>query len=61
MRSRNINTDLGVVSRAAAIAAARPAEPGTIAICFVAAALQSVRDRGLNADELLEKVGLSPG
>jgi AraC-like DNA-binding protein len=35
------------------------AEPGTIAICFVAAALQSVRGRGLNADELLAKVGLS--
>jgi AraC-like DNA-binding protein len=51
---------LGVVSRVAAAAAPRPAEPGTIAICFVAAALQSVRDRGLNADELLENVGLSP-
>ncbi len=48
------------MSRAAAAAAPRPAEPGTIAICFVAAALQSVRDRGLNADELLENVGLSP-
>ena len=36
-------------------------EPGTIAICFVAAALQSVRERGLDADELLIKVGLSPG
>ena len=35
------------------------AEPGTIAICFVAAALQSVRDRGLNADEMLANVGLS--
>lgn len=33
--------------------------PGTIAICFVAAALQSVRGRDLNADELLAKVGLS--
>ena len=60
MRSRNSNTDLGVVSRVAAAASPRPAEPGTIAICFVAAALQSVRDRGLNADELLENVGLSP-
>jgi AraC-like DNA-binding protein len=60
MRSRNSNTDLGVVSRVAAAAAPRPAEPGTIAICSVAAALQSVRDRGLNADELLENVGLSP-
>src|SRR5208337_5048538 len=35
-------------------------EPGTIAICFVAAALESVRARDLNADELLIKVGLSP-
>jgi AraC-like DNA-binding protein len=34
-------------------------EPGTIAICFVAAALQSVRGRDLNADELLANVGLS--
>lgn len=59
MRRRTSNTDLGLVSRAAA-AAMRPAEPGTIAICFVAAALQSVRDRGLNADELLANVGLSP-
>src|SRR5277367_291492 len=37
------------------------AEPGTIAICFVAAALQSVRGRSLNADELLANVGLSAG
>jgi AraC-like DNA-binding protein len=35
------------------------AEPGTIAICFVAAALQSVRGRDLDADELLANVGLS--
>lgn len=35
------------------------AEPGTIAICFVASALQSVRGRDLNADELLANVGLS--
>ena len=35
------------------------AEPGTIAICFVAAALQSVHGRGLNAEELLANVGLS--
>src|SRR5271170_389733 len=44
---------------AAAAASARSKEPGTIAICFVAAALQSVRARNLNADELLAKVGLS--
>ncbi len=36
------------------------AEPGTIAICFVAAALESVRARNLDADELLNQVGLSP-
>ena len=35
------------------------AEPGTIAISFVAAALQSVRGRDLNDDELLANVGLS--
>ncbi|HTB89134.1 MAG TPA: AraC family transcriptional regulator [Steroidobacteraceae bacterium] len=35
------------------------AEPGTIAICFVASALQSVRGRDLDADELLANVGLS--
>ena len=37
---------------------ARP-EPGTIAICFVTAALESVRARHLDADALLAKVGLS--
>ncbi|MEO7206023.1 MAG: AraC family transcriptional regulator [Steroidobacteraceae bacterium] len=37
------------------------AAPGTIAICFVAAALQSVDGRNLDADELLAKVGLSAG
>jgi AraC-like DNA-binding protein len=36
------------------------AEPGTIAICFVAAALESVRARHMDADELLLRVGLSP-
>src|SRR5579859_1255835 len=36
-------------------------EPGTIAICFVAAALESVRARRLDADALLKDVGLSPG
>jgi AraC-like DNA-binding protein len=38
----------------------RPAEPGTIAICFVAAALQSVRQRNLDPYVLLAAVGLSP-
>jgi AraC-like DNA-binding protein len=37
-----------------------PGEPGTVAICFVAAALREVRERGLNADDLLQQVGLSP-
>lgn len=44
---------------AAATKATRP-EPGTIAICFVAAALESVRARQIDADDLLLKVGLSP-
>ena len=48
------------VSRAAGAEAAR-SEPGTIAICFVAAALESVRARGLDADGLLRQIGLSPG
>src|SRR6202451_728265 len=48
------------LSRAAGAEAAR-SEPGTIAICFVAAALQSVRARGLDADGLLRQIGLSPG
>ncbi|NNM61298.1 MAG: AraC family transcriptional regulator [Steroidobacteraceae bacterium] len=34
-------------------------EPGTVAICFVVAALQSVRARSFDADELLSRVGLS--
>jgi AraC-like DNA-binding protein len=59
MRKRNGNADLGVMGRGTAPAPARLAEPGTIAICFVAAALQSVRDRGLNADEMLSNVGLA--
>src|ERR1700732_4401159 len=37
------------------------AEPGTVAICFVAAALESVRARHLDPDRLLNEVGLSPG
>jgi AraC-like DNA-binding protein len=59
MRQRTWNADLGSVTRSAPAAAARSAEPGTISICFVAAALQSVRGRDLNADELLANVGLS--
>jgi AraC-like DNA-binding protein len=48
------------VSRAAQAEAAG-SEPGTISICFVAAALESVRARRLDADALLKQVGLSPG
>jgi AraC-like DNA-binding protein len=48
------------LSRAAGAEAAR-SEPGTIAICFVAAALESVRARGLDAEGLLRQIGLSPG
>jgi AraC-like DNA-binding protein len=59
MRKRNGNTDMRVVGRETAAASVRPAESGTISICFVAAALQSVRDRGLNADEMLSNVGLA--
>jgi AraC-like DNA-binding protein len=59
MRKRNGDTDLGLMGRGTAAATVRPAEPGTISICFVAAALQSVRDRGLNADEILSNVGLA--
>ncbi len=58
MTMRNCNGDFGAISRAET-AVARSPEPGTIAICFVAAALQSVRGRDLNADELLANVGLS--
>jgi AraC-like DNA-binding protein len=36
------------------------AEPGTVAICFVAAALESVRARHMDAESLLARVGLSP-
>ena len=59
MRKRNGNTDPGLMGRETAAASVRPAESGTISICFVAAALQSVRDRGLNADEMLTNVGLA--
>ena len=60
MRQRNCNTVPVSVSRGTAAAPTRSAEPGTIAICFVAAALESVRARGLDADEMLANVGLSP-
>jgi AraC-like DNA-binding protein len=59
VRQRNHNSEPSRVSRGPVAGAARSAEPGTIAICFVAAALQSVRARDLNADELLANVGLS--
>jgi AraC-like DNA-binding protein len=47
------------VSAAGAAGAARAGEPGTVAICFVIAALESVRLRRLDADALLARVGLS--
>src|SRR3984893_19581095 len=59
MRGRNCNTLPAPPSRGTAAGATRSAEPGTIAICFVASAVQSVRARNLNADELLANVGLS--
>ncbi len=59
MRTRNGNTWPAADSRGAAPAGARQAEPGTIAICFVASALQSLRARDLDADEFLAQVGLS--
>jgi AraC-like DNA-binding protein len=59
MRRRNGNLEPALAIRRAAAAAMRPAAPGTIAICFVAAALQSARARNLNPDELLANVGLS--
>src|SRR5579871_5970234 len=47
------------LSRAAGAEAAR-AEPGSISICFVAAALEPVYRRGLDAESLLNQVGISP-
>ncbi|HLO75684.1 MAG TPA: AraC family transcriptional regulator [Magnetospirillum sp.] len=35
-------------------------EKGTISILFVEAALQGLRDKGFDTDELLEQIGLSP-
>ncbi|MGA2711025.1 MAG: AraC family transcriptional regulator [Steroidobacteraceae bacterium] len=58
MISRDTHTGSGSESRGTA--AGQAAEPGTIAVCFVAAALQSFRARHLNTDELLATVGLSP-
>jgi AraC-like DNA-binding protein len=61
MRQRNGNSaSVTAAAEVASAAVARPAEAGTVAICFVAAALQSVRDRHLDADQLLANVGLSP-
>src|ERR1700678_4686010 len=59
MRKRNCHTEPVSGGAEAAAAAARSAEPGTISICFVAAAVQGVRARDLNADELLANVWLS--
>jgi AraC-like DNA-binding protein len=60
MTSRSLNSDPRSVTRWTPAVAARSSEPGTIAICFVAAALQSIRARNVNVDELLAKVGLHP-
>ncbi len=60
MSKRKSNTDPAPPNRWAAATAVRSTEPGTIAICFVASALQSVRDRNLNPDDFLAQVGLSP-
>jgi AraC-like DNA-binding protein len=46
---------------AAGVLHARRAEPGTVSICFVAAAIHGLRVRGIDADRLLTQVGLSPG
>lgn len=50
----------GATTRNALREVNRPAEPGSVAICFVEAALASVRARHLDVDELLIKVGISP-
>jgi AraC-like DNA-binding protein len=47
------------LSAAEVLGVARP-EPGTVAICFVAAALDAVRARHIDPDPLLIEVGLSP-
>ena len=47
------------MSKIATVSDARR-EPGTVAICFVVSALAPLRERGFNADALLEQVGLSP-
>jgi len=45
---------------ATAVRGVPAAEPGTVSICFVAAALQAVRARGFDAEALLLRVGLAP-
>jgi AraC-like DNA-binding protein len=60
MRQRNGNSAPVAAVRAATIGMPRTAEPGTVAISFVAAALKSVGERGMDADRLLVDVGLAP-
>jgi AraC-like DNA-binding protein len=36
------------------------AEPGTVAICFVIAALEAARDKAVNVDSILSEAGISP-
>jgi AraC-like DNA-binding protein len=60
MPQRNGDTFSGSASRGGVAAGTRTVEPGTIAMCFVASALQSLRARRLNAEDFLAGVGLSP-
>jgi AraC-like DNA-binding protein len=57
MAKRSSHSEPAALNRSAA--PVPRAEPGTIAICFVAAALEGVRARNLNSEELLSQVGLS--
>jgi AraC-like DNA-binding protein len=54
------NRSAAATSRNVVREANRSAEPGTVAICFVEAALKSVRARHMDVDALLSAVGLSP-
>jgi AraC-like DNA-binding protein len=59
MREPPIDLVPGHATRAFGAHSGRP-EPGTVAICFVAAALDAVRARQMDADQILIAVGLSP-
>jgi AraC-like DNA-binding protein len=49
-----------IVSAARVVSPVGRPEPGTIAICFVAAALEGLRARGLDVESALTEVGLAP-